>query len=81
MIAKREKEDLDFNPKLFITYYNCRLRSCLGFRTEPQSVVGDDKSGDLSLAALYNFNTETLTAPAFQRESELDSQRVCNQRG
>ena len=40
--------------------------------TEPHSVVGANKSGDLHLGLLYNFNTETLTVPAFAIRVEAD---------
>lgn len=40
--------------------------------TEPRSVVGANKSGDLHLGLLYNFNTETLTVPAFAIRVEAD---------
>lgn len=40
--------------------------------TDPQSVVGANKSGDLHLGALYNFNTETLSLPAFAIRLEAD---------
>ena len=33
--------------------------------TDPRGVEGPDKSGNLRLGALYNFNQETLTVPAF----------------
>jgi len=39
--------------------------------TDPQTVSGDDKSGDLSLGVLYNFNTETVDVPAFALRVEL----------
>jgi hypothetical protein len=40
--------------------------------TDPQSLVGANKSGDLHLGVLYNFNTETLTLPAMALRVEAD---------
>lgn len=40
--------------------------------TDPRSLVGANKSGDLHLGLPYNFNTETLTVPAFAIRVETD---------
>lgn len=40
--------------------------------TESATVVGPNRSGDLRLGVLYNFNTETLTLPALAMSLELD---------
>jgi hypothetical protein len=40
--------------------------------THPDSIDEDTKSGDLQISALYNFNQETLTLPAFAVEGELN---------
>jgi hypothetical protein len=42
-----------------------------GLVTDPSTMVGDDKSGDLSVGALYNFNTETINVPAFAARVEV----------
>lgn len=49
--------------------------------TEPRSVVGANKSGDLHLGVLYNFNTETLTLPAFAVRVEADLPTGVNSTG
>ena len=40
--------------------------------TDPHSLVGANKSGDLHLGVLYNFNTETLALPAMAVRVEAD---------
>ncbi|MDR4481107.1 MAG: transporter [Nitrospira sp.] len=49
--------------------------------TEPRSLVGANKSGDLHLGVLYNFNTETLTLPAFAVRVEADLPTGVNSTG
>lgn len=49
--------------------------------TDPNTVVGADKSGDLRLATLYNFNTETLTLPAFAACVEVGFPSGVNSKG
>ncbi len=40
--------------------------------TEPRTLAGSNKSGDLRVGVLYNFNTETLQVPAFAARVEVD---------
>ena len=49
--------------------------------TEPSSLVGPNKSGDLHVGVLYNFNTETLSLPAFAIRAEADLPTGVNSRG
>jgi hypothetical protein len=49
--------------------------------TEPSSVVGANKSGDLHVGLLYNFNTETLPLPAFAMRVEADLPTGVSSRG
>jgi hypothetical protein len=49
--------------------------------TEPASLVGANKSGDLHLGLLYNFNTETLMLPAFAMRVEADLPTGVDSRG
>ena len=49
--------------------------------TDPQSLVGANKSGDLHLGVLYNFNTETLTLPAMALRVEADLPTGVNSMG
>jgi Putative MetA-pathway of phenol degradation len=41
--------------------------------TDPREIDDRPKSGDLRLSALYNFNQETLTLPAFAAKLVLDA--------
>ncbi len=49
--------------------------------TDPTTVVGANKSGDLHLGVLYNFNTETITLPALAVRVEADFPTGVNSRG
>ena len=49
--------------------------------TEPNTLVGANKSGDLHLGALYNFNTETLNLPALAVRVETDLPTGVNSKG
>ena len=49
--------------------------------TQPLSVVGPNKSGDLHLGVLYNFNTETIQLPAFAVRVEADLPTRVTSRG
>jgi hypothetical protein len=49
--------------------------------TEPNTLVGAAKSGDLHLGLLYNFNTETLRLPAFAVRVEADLPTGVNSKG
>ncbi len=48
--------------------------------TDPTTVVGANKSGDLHLGVLYNFNTETITLPALAVRVEADFPTGVNSR-
>ena len=62
-----------FQPQIIYgAWYNTQIEIQGDFFTEPGSVVGANKSGDLHLGVLYNFNTETLTLPAFAMRVEAD---------
>ena len=49
--------------------------------TEPNTLVGAAKSGDLHLGVLYNFNTETLNIPAMAVRVETDLPTGVNSQG
>lgn len=54
-----------FQPQvLYGAFYNTQLEIGGDLVTEPTSIEGAEKSGDLRVGGLYNFNTETLTLPA-----------------
>ncbi|HLZ34290.1 MAG TPA: hypothetical protein VKP13_09740, partial [Nitrospira sp.] len=49
--------------------------------TEPNTIVGAIKSGDLHLGVLYNFNTETIHLPALALRVEADLPTGVNSQG
>ncbi len=54
-----------FQPQvLYGAFYNTQLEIGGDLVTEPTSIEGAEKSGDLRVGGLYNFNTETLNLPA-----------------
>ena len=61
-----------FQPQPIIgALNNTQLELSSDVSTDPRSVVGDDKSGNLTVGALYNFNTETLNLLAFAARVQL----------
>ena len=74
LLSDRKRGDtrLVFQPQLIIgAFNNTQLEVSSDVSTDPRSVVGDDKSGNLTVGALYNFNTETLSLPAFAARVQL----------
>jgi hypothetical protein len=64
---------ITFQPQIIYgAFDNTQIEIQGDLFTEPRSVVGANKSGDLHLGLLYNFNTETLTVPAFAMRVEAD---------
>ena len=62
-----------FQPQIIYgAFYNTQIEVQGDLFTEPSSLVGANKSGDLHLGVLYNFNTETLALPAFAMRVEAD---------
>lgn len=62
-----------FQPQIIYgAFDNAQIEIQGDLFTEPSSVVGANKSGDLHLGLLYNFNTETLSLPAFAVRVEAD---------
>ncbi len=71
-----------FQPQLIIgAFDNTQLELSSDVSTDPRSVVGDDKSGNLTVGALYNFNTETLNLPAFAARVQLGFPTGVNAKG
>ncbi len=69
---KRGESRFVFQPQLIIgAFDNTQLELSSDVSTNPRSIVGDDKSGNLTVGALYNFNTETLSLPAFAARVQL----------
>lgn len=66
------KGRVGFQPQIIYgAFDNAQIELMTTTLTEPNTVAGDDKSGDLSLGVLYNFNTETVEVPAFAVRVEL----------
>jgi len=79
---KRGESRLVFQPQLIIgAFNNTQLELSSDVSTDPRSVVGDDKSGNLTVGALYNFNTETLSLPAFAARVQLGFPTGVNAKG
>ncbi len=62
-----------FQPQiLYGAFRNTQIEIQSDLFTESGTVVGPNRSGDLRLGVLYNFNTETLTLPALAMSLELN---------
>ena len=71
-----------FQPQLLIgALPNTQLEISSDVMTDPNTVVGADKSGNLTVGMLYNFNTETLQVPAFAARVGLDFPTGVNAQG
>ncbi len=51
---------------------NAQIGLGTAFSTDPREVDGQEKSGDLRLSALYNFNQESLDLPAFALKGQAN---------
>lgn len=71
-----------FQPQiLYGAFYNTQLELGGDLLTEPTTVEGAEKSGDLRVGALYNFNTETLSLPALAVKLDLEFPTGVRSRG
>ena len=79
---KEGKGRFGFQPQIIYgAFENMQLELMTGLVTEPTTVAGDDKSGDLSVGVLYNLNTETIDLPAFAVRAELGFPTGVNSKG
>jgi len=70
---RKGKTQVVFQPQIIYgAFLNTQIEIQSDLLTEPRTVVGANKSGDLHLGVLYNFNTETLNLPAFAMRFEVD---------
>jgi len=70
---RQGKTRFGFQPQvLYGAYYNTQFEIGGDLFTEPTSISGSEKSGDLRIGALYNFNTETLTLPALAVKLDVE---------
>lgn len=58
---------------LYGAYPNLQVGVGTTLSTDPRDVDDRPKSGDLQLSALYNFNQETISLPAFALKVGLDT--------
>ncbi len=71
-----------FQPQIIYgAFANAQIEMQGDLFTDPQSLVGANKSGDLHLGLLYNFNTETLNLPALAVRVEADFPTGVNSKG
>jgi len=71
-----------FQPQIIYgAFDNTQLEIQGDLFTDPNTLVGADKSGDLHLGVLYNFNTETMHLPALAFRVEADLPTGVNSKG
>ena len=71
-----------FQPQIIYgAFDNAQVEIQGDLMTEPNTLAGGNKSGDLHLGLLYNFNTETLALPAFAARVEVDLPTGVNSKG
>lgn len=71
-----------FQPQIIYgAFANTQIEIQGDLMTDPQTVVGANKSGDLHLGVLYNFNTETIKLPAFAVRVEAELPTGVNSQG
>ncbi len=71
-----------FQPQIIYgAFDNTQIEIQGDLLTEPNTIVGANKSGDLHLGLLYNFNTETISLPALALRVEADLPTGVNSRG
>lgn len=71
-----------FQPQIIYgAFDNTQIEIQGDLLTEPNTIVGAAKSGDLHLGVLYNFNTETVQLPAFAVRVEADLPTGVNSNG
>ena len=71
-----------FQPQiLFGAFYNTQIEIGGDLFTEPTTLESAEKSGDLRVGALYNFNTETINLPALAAKVEVEFPTGLRSRG
>jgi hypothetical protein len=79
---KQGRSRFGFQPQIIYgALPNLQVELMTNLLTESMTVAGDDKSGDLSVGVLYNFNTETVRWPAFAVRPELGFPTGVNSKG
>lgn len=76
------RTNVTFQPQIIVgAFENTQIEIQGDLYTDPHSLVGANKSGDLHLGVLYNFNTETLNLPALAVRVEADLPTGVNSKG
>ncbi len=76
------RTQVTFQPQIIYgAFVNTQIEIQGDLFTDPRSIVGANKSGDLHVGVLYNFNTETLRLPAFAVRVEADLPTGVNSKG
>lgn len=76
------RTNVTFQPQIIYgAFDNTQIEIQGDLFTDPKSLVGANKSGDLHLGVLYNFNTETLNLPALAVRVEADLPTGVNSKG
>jgi hypothetical protein len=71
-----------FQPQIIYgAFENTQIEIQSDLLTEPNTIAGPTKSGDLHLGVLYNFNTETTNIPALAVRLEADLPTGVNSKG
>ena len=71
-----------FQPQIIYgAFDNTQIEIQGDLMSDPHTLVGAAKSGDLHLGVLYNFNTETISLPAFAARVEVDLPTGVNSKG
>ncbi|MEK7300551.1 MAG: hypothetical protein AAB072_05575, partial [Nitrospirota bacterium] len=71
-----------FQPQIIYgAFDNTQIEIQGDLMSDPHTLVGAAKSGDLHLGLLYNFNTETISLPAFAARVEVDLPTGVNSKG
>lgn len=79
---RTDRTRVTFQPQIIYgAFDNTQIEIQSDVLTEPDTVVGPNKSGDLHLGVLYNFNAETVRLPALAVRVEADLPTGVNSRG
>lgn len=71
-----------FQPQIIYgAFENTQIEIQGDLMSDPHTLAGAAKSGDLHLGVLYNFNTETISLPAFAARVEVDLPTGVNSKG
>ncbi|MEY4706159.1 MAG: hypothetical protein RL042_2364 [Nitrospirota bacterium] len=79
---RESRTRVTFQPQIIYgAFENAQIEIQGDLFTEPNTLVGASKSGDLHLGLLYNFNTETVSLPAMALRVETDLPTGVNSKG